>query len=276
MNCDENMNTANIGIIGVGKLGFSLVQGLVKSGYPVSSIHVFDKSKSMLDRAAELGLKICGSLEELVSLSNIIIISVRPNDVEGVARELAKIRVEGKKVVSTAAFVSLRALEELIGTPSVYRAMPNIAAEVNSSFTALSPPNRKNIGIEKIFTYIGVVEWVDEQVLDALTITSSSTPAVVAELMDAFVLASLRAGVPLDVAMRSVAMVFQGIGKLAEQKELWSIRNTVATPGGTTVRLLQKIYEHGVKERLLSALVEAYEEFSKKLSEYREKESKKE
>jgi pyrroline-5-carboxylate reductase len=270
------MNTTNIGIIGVGKLGFSLVQGLVKSGYPVSSIHVFDKSKSMLDRAAELGLKVCGSLEELVSLSNIIIISVRPNDIEGVAGELAKIRVEGKKVVSTAAFVSLRALEELLGTPSVYRAMPNIAAEVNSSFTALSPPNRKDIGIEKIFSYIGVVEWVDEQVLDALTITSSSTPAVVAELMDTFVLASLRAGVPLDVARRSVAMVFQGIGKLAEQKELWSIRNTVATPGGTTVRLLQKIYEHGVKEKLLSALVEAYEEFSKKLSEYREKEAKKE
>lgn len=257
-----------IGVIGVGKLGTAILRGLINSGISPIDLFAYDLSPSSIERAEELGVNVCDSYSDVVTEAEVLIISVKPNDMTNVLSVLRELPLDGKFIVSTAAFIPLRYIEKWLDVKNVYRSMPNIAVEANAGFIALSPPSRRSALIEDIFSRLGDIEWVNERVLDLLTILSASTPAVVAELLDAFVLASLRAGVPLDVASRAASKVFIGVGKLAERKNLIDIRNSVITPGGTTIKLLENIHRYGVKNSLLLSITDTVDEFLDVLEEY--------
>uniref|UniRef100_A0A7J3MX55 Pyrroline-5-carboxylate reductase dimerisation domain-containing protein n=1 Tax=Ignisphaera aggregans TaxID=334771 RepID=A0A7J3MX55_9CREN len=83
-------------------------------------------------------------------------------------------------------------------------------------------------------------------------------------------LAALKAGVPYGIAKRATLSVFQGVGKLCEYRDLSSVRDSVITPRGTTISLVEKIYMYEVKSRLMKALIDSIEEYLDRLKKYRE------
>lgn len=251
----------SIGIIGIGRLGIALVRGFIGGGIQPKEIHVYDISSEAMKRAEVLGVRLCRSIGDVIDSSDISIIAVKPKDVENVLKEVATHISEEKALVSVAAFVPLKAIERHIDKGEVYRAMPNIAVEVNKGFIALTPVQRKKDNIEKLFSVIGEVVWVDEATLDLLTIISASTPAIVAEFIDSFMLAALKIGVPYDIAKKAIAAVFQGVGKLFEVKDVNLIRDSVITPRGSTIILIEKLYTYEVKSRLVKALIDSAEEY---------------
>lgn len=259
----------NLGIIGVGKLGTALVKGMIRGGIDKKKIYVYDVSKIVLERVEVLGVNICRDVVELYMNSDVVVIAVKPQDVVDVLKSLPRSESNKKFVVSVAAFVPLKILEKYSEHFRVYRAMPNIAVEVNKSFTALAPIDRISSEIEDLFRIVGDVAWVKEEILDLLTIISSSTPAVVAELIDVFMLAALKAGVPYDIAKKAISFVFQGTGLLFEYKDVNSIRDTVITPRGVTISLIEKMYVYEVKNRLMKSLIDSIEEYLNRLKEYR-------
>ena len=99
----------------------------------------------------------------------------------------------------------------------LFRAMTNINALSNSSFTALSRDVAYSSEIERavedLFRVLGEVVWVEEHVLDALTIISGCGPALVVELIDAFIFGSMAIGIPEHVARRAVFKLFEGTVK---------------------------------------------------------------
>lgn len=258
-----------VGIIGVGRLGLALVKGLINGGIDPNKINVYDVSVEALKRVEPLGVLLCRSISDLVEASEIIVVSVKPGDILDVVKAIAPALTEDKVLVSVAAFVPLQSIESYTKNRRVYRAMPNIAIEVNKGFTALTPPERKCSKVEELFRVLGEVAWVKEDLLDLMTLISASTPAIVAELIDAFILAALKAGVPYDLTKKAVASVFQGVGKLAELKDVSSIRDSVITPRGSTIILIEKLYTYGVKGRLVKALSDAVEEYLEKLEKFR-------
>lgn len=260
-----------VGFVGVGKLGSALIKGLVNKGYPSSNIYIYDKSSLGVYKIEKLGVNICKDIKELIDRSDIIIISVRPQDIHSLSNQLRTISIGSEKIlISTIALVPLWFLEKVIKGGVIYRAMPNIAAEVNSSFTAVSPQDKRNEKIDELFSYLGVVEWVDEEVLDSLTLMSASIPALVIEIIDTFILASLKAGIPIDIAKKSIITVLRGVTSLYEIKELSTIRNSIITPKGITVNLIENFYSYEVKSRLLTSIVSTYSEFQEKMERFRE------
>ncbi|MEM1736316.1 MAG: pyrroline-5-carboxylate reductase dimerization domain-containing protein [Ignisphaera sp.] len=260
----------NIGIIGVGRLGTALVKGMIRGGIDPASVNVYDLSKEALDGVRTLGVNICSSAVDVYMRSTVIIVAVKPQDVINVIKTFPQIIDENKTVVSVAAFVPIKVLEKHLKHVNVYRAMPNIAVEVNKGFIALAPSDRINDTVEKLFKIVGDTVWVSEELLDLLTIVSASTPAIVVELIDAFILAALKAGVPYDIAKRAILSVFQGIGKLCEYRDLSSVRDSVITPRGTTISLVEKMYIYEAKSRLMKALIDSIEEYLDRLKKYRE------
>ncbi|MEM3979778.1 MAG: pyrroline-5-carboxylate reductase dimerization domain-containing protein [Ignisphaera sp.] len=258
-----------IGIIGIGKLGLALVRGLVSGGINPNKINVYDVSVEALKRVEPLGVLIRRSINDLVEASETIVVSVKPRDILDVINIVAPVLTEDKILVSVAAFVPLQSIESYIKNKNVYRAMPNIAVEVNKGFIALTPPERRCSKVEEIFKVLGEVIWVKEDLLDLMTLISASTPAIVAELIDTFILAALKAGVPYDLAKKAIASVFQGVGKLAELKDVNAIRDSVITPRGSTIIMIEKLYTYGVKGKLVKALFDAIEEYLEKLEKFR-------
>lgn len=257
------------GVIGIGRLGSSLVRGFINGGIKPREIYVYDISIDVLKRIESLGIVICRSVDEVVESSNIIIIAVKPQDITSVVKYIGNKSIENKIIVSVAAFVPLGLLEKYINKNVVYRAMPNIAVEINKGFTALAPIDRRNLDVEELFKVVGDVVWVREEILDLLTIISASTPAVIAELIDSFMLAALKAGIPYDIAKNAIASVFHGIGKLFGTKDFSSIRDSVITPRGSTIILIEKLYTYEVKNRLIKALIDSIEEYLEKLNIFR-------
>ncbi|MEZ0394735.1 MAG: pyrroline-5-carboxylate reductase dimerization domain-containing protein [Desulfurococcaceae archaeon] len=254
--------------MGFGRLGEAIARGLINAGYDGSSILVYDKSNGALERARSLGLRVLGSARDVCSDSTAVFVSVKPGDVEEVLRGLSDV-ASGKVVFSTAALVPLERLSKALGTSGgLYRVMPNIMVKVNKGFIGVAPPRRER-RVEGLLSLLGEVVWVEEEVLDMLTLASASTPAVVAELADAILLSALKLGVPYDVARRATASVLEGVGALLRHENSSSLRDSVITPGGVTIRMIEKLYSSGAKAKLLEALSLAMDEYRAMLTEFR-------
>ncbi len=250
----------DIGVIGIGRMGRAIIKGFISAGIDPKKIYVYDVSPIAIESIRGVGVNICSSNIEVVNSSNLVILAVKPFQIERVAKEISPY-VDGRIVVSIAAFIQLKTLEKILSGARIYRVMPNIAVEVNAGFIAITPPTAMDSNIDRLFRLLGEVIWVEEDVLDLLTLMSASTPAVIAEIADTLILASLKAGIPYDIAKKASAYVLQGVGKLLLYKDTSSIRDSVITPRGTTIELIERIYVEEVKSRLLSALIKGVERY---------------
>jgi len=220
---------------------------------------VSSRSQSSVEEARELGLEAYRDNRLAVASSDLVIVAVEPSAAESVLREVSS-SLEGKILVSTVAKLGIDRIRSLLGErsrTSVFRAMPNINVEFNKGFTALAGSGFGRDAVSSVFRLLGDVVWVEEELLDVLTVVASCTPALVAEIMDAVALAALRLGVPKRLAMRVVARVFEGTAISVAEKGVYSVRNSITTPRGLTSRMLLKALENNVKNAIVTSILEA-------------------
>jgi pyrroline-5-carboxylate reductase len=205
----------------------------------------------------------------VINHTDIIIIALKPLTIlENV--ELLKNIPHGKVIVSVAAFLPLSFYKKIINNSEIYRAMPNVNVEVNKGFIALhGEKGEKADLVEKLFRLLGEVEWVNEEVLDKLTLIAASSPAVITELIDALEIAAMYMGIPQNIAKKAILSVFKGTAELAYIKELQSIRNSIITPKGITSRLMREFIKQNIKSSLLDTFIQSSEELEKMIAKLR-------
>ena len=175
-----------IGVIGCGNMGSALVENLRKRSAALE-IFVFDKDQEKQNSLVK-GFRVQPSvaIETLASFCDVIVIAVKPQDIDDVLSLLKGI--SGKLVISIAAGVTISSLESfLTDKVAVVRAMPNLNALIGRSVTALSfnsavDEEDKNLALE-IFQAVGEVVFVKESLMNAVTAISGSGPAFVAYLI---------------------------------------------------------------------------------------------
>lgn len=145
----------------------------------------------------------------------------------------------------------------------VVRAMPNINAMVKSSITALSAGktanSRDKVIAEEIFRTIGDIIWIPEEYMDAFTALIGSGPGIIAELIDALVLGAVATGMPRELAYKAMLKLLEGTIRALE-KTGWHpaiLRDTVATPAGTTIRGIYVMELRAVKAALMETIQQA-------------------
>jgi pyrroline-5-carboxylate reductase len=224
-----------VGIIGAGKIGGSLLLRLAESGdfdLAVSDIH-----PEQLEPYEKLGIRTTSSNRELAEGSDLIIVAVKPWDVEQVLEEISPV-VEGKAVTSVAAGVSIaRISEKLAPGTAVLRVMPNVCASVGlgSAVVTANKPGRATLStVMDIFRHVGDVMELPERMFDAATALHGSGPAYVALFADALIQAGVREGIPRDAARRLVVETIAGTAVLLKDRSAHQVRDEVMTPGGTT------------------------------------------
>lgn len=257
-----------VGVIGTGKMGSIIVRNIVKTGeYRVVASDV-DYERRML--AKSYGAEVFEDNKDVVKNSDIIILAVKPKEVPVVLRDIKDL-AGGKLIVSIAAAVKLSYIEKIVPNARFIRIMPNILIDVGEAFIALSPGSKadeKDVEIvSKLFSSMGEVLKVSEDLMDEITGFSGSGPAYIFVLMDALADAGVKIGLSKDLSLRIVArmmlgsakMVLEGKGKPAELKD------AVATPGGTTIIGLYELEKGGLRATLINA-VEAAVRRAKELS----------
>ena len=189
---------------------------------------------------------------------------VKPADVASAAR--AAVEAGAQKLLSVAAGITTRAIEDAIGKPiPVVRAMPNTPALVGSGAAAISPGTHAGedelAWAEAILGAVGIVERVPEKLQDAVTGVSGSGPAYIFLVAEALAEAGVLAGLPRATAEALAFQTLLGSAKLlAESGESpAALKAAVTSPGGTTAAGLRELERHGVRAAFLDAVMAATE-----------------
>ncbi len=232
-----------IGIIGCGNMGEAILSRLAKVCAKIADLMVTEMDGA---RRAEIRSrhKIIVGIDNnyLVKFSDIIIIAVKPKDINDLLKQEICCGASGDKlVISIAAGVSTKRIESVIGRDvPVIRAMPNMAAVIGESMTVVSPgtsAGAKHLKMaSEIFRNIGDVIVMDEKDLDAVTAISGSGPAYFFYLMESMIEAARALGIDNRTAERLVYKTALGSARLVHVLKAHpaALRARVTSKGGTT------------------------------------------
>ncbi len=249
---------ASVAIVGVGAMGSSLAAGLIAAGWEPASLALCVRRMDRVDElAAQTGCFVTMDPIEAVRGREVVVVAVKPRDVEELLKKLAGHIEEGQTVVSLAAGMTTETYEAQLGPVPVIRAMPNTPALVRQGVTAMSPGRHAGPAhletARELLGAVGSVRVMEESLLDAVTAVSGTGPAYVFLLAEALTEAAMREGLPRDVAENFVNETIRGAGHLLTDtsKTPAQLRYDVTSPGGTTAAAV-----HVLEERGFRALVE--------------------
>ena len=127
--------TTTLGSIGAGNMAGAMVEGWLRADPALAErILVTDRGSGRAARLAErLGVQHVADNAELVRRADVVLIAVKPIDVERVLREASELIDADTAVVSVAAGVATTTLENVLeqGVP-LFRCMPNVGVKVGS------------------------------------------------------------------------------------------------------------------------------------------------
>lgn len=250
-----------IAVLGAGKIGEALLSGLLQGGRRPDELLFTERSE---ERSAEL-TRLYGvrgvDVPEAAKTADVLVVAVKPQDIEPVLDELSpRLRPE-TLVVSLCAGLPTALYERRLpdGTP-VVRAMPNTPMVVGEAMSAISPGRNATAAhltlVEELLTCVGTVVRVPESQQDAVTALSGSGPAYFFYLVEAMIDAGILLGLPRNISEKLIVQSAVGAAKmLAETGEHpVTLREAVTSPAGTTINAIRELENHGVRAALLAAI----------------------
>lgn len=274
-----NFHDEVIGIIGCGNMGSALVEHLEKKFSP-KAIFIFDKDKNKEKSLVKrFHVKSVVDINQLVLDSDVIIVAVKPQDIDVVLKEMKGIL--GKLIISIAAGVKIFHLESVLGPDNaLVRAMPNLNALIGAGVTALSfntaVTQAGRVLAEQIFQSVGDVVFVEEKQLNSVTAISGSGPAFVAYLIselgegvlkEALTREAVKLGIePQTAKVLAYATVVGTRQILRVNFDADMFIKRVCSKGGTTEAGMRVLMEKGKTLEALSEAVKAAKKRADELS----------
>lgn len=263
-------------LVGAGKMGGALLEGLLAKGLAPARVRVQDPAPPAEVGAllARLGLAAEPRIEALAEPPGVIVVAVKPQVMDEVFPPVARLAGPATLVISIAAGRTLKGFEaHLPPGAAVVRAMPNTPAAVGRGITVCAANARVTAAqrqlCEALMAAVGEVAWVgNEAHMDAVTAVSGSGPAYVFLLAEALEKAGVTAGLDPALARQLARVTIAGAGELLVRSGLDArlLRENVTSPGGTTAAALKVLMAEGGLESLVTAAVLAAEGRSRELA----------
>lgn len=253
----------NIGFIGTGNMGGAILEGFASSPASegckllVCNLNQ-DHSAWALERTGGR-CEIVGSNTDLCEQSDVVVLGVKPQVIDGVLEEIAGTFKDNPNriLVSMAAGISIEHLCSFLGTDAkIIRIMPNTPAKVGEAMTAVA--RNGNVGdeeffaVKKIFDSIGLAEEIDEGLIDCVIGVSGSSPAYTYMYIEALVKAAVTNGMEKEKARVFAAQAVLGAAKMVLESEesIEQLRINVCSPGGTTIEAVNMLFDNGFMEKV--------------------------
>jgi pyrroline-5-carboxylate reductase len=263
-----------IGVIGCGNMGEAILGGIISDKVvSAKDILVSDVDSAKLDSIKnKYKVDVTFNNSIVAKSSSMIIVAVKPQDMNSVLLGISEC-FEGKKfLVSIAAGVTIKKITSVIGGGvPVARAMPNMPALIRQGFSAVS--FSKNTGKEdaefakKVFSCLGDVVEVKEKDLDTITAISGSGPAYFFYIVEMLIKTGTKLGMTKDIAKRAALKTALGSVELLNRsgEEPSLLRKKVTSKGGTTEAAFKVFKKRGL-ERIMQNGITAAKKRSKELS----------
>jgi len=252
-----------VGFIGAGNMAEAMIGGLVRGKHvDPNRITASDPRKERLEELrASLGIEATQNNRDIAERCSLVVLSVKPQIMDKILREVGDQMKPGTLVVSIAAGVDTATIEEAVPDGvRVVRAMPNTPAMVGAGATAISAGKHatpEDMATAKaLFDAVGITVELDESHLDAVTGLSGSGPAYIFLILEALADAGVKVGLSRRNAQRLAAQTVMGSAKmlLETDEHPGKLKDMVTSPGGTAIAGLHTLEQGGLRTTLINAV----------------------
>lgn len=243
MNEKKKVTGIDVGFIGCGHMASAIIKGVIKSGFlDAANVRGSEVSEEFAKKKRyDLGIEVYTNNKKLVRNSNVVVLATKPNYIKDVIKDIKEELTEGKLIISIAAGVNTKTIEEEIGKEiPVVRVMPNAPAMILEGMSGIVKgkfANESHIMFVKDFlSNIGKCIVIDEDKIDILTAISGSGPAFFYKTINEIARAGEKLGLEYEKALLLSMQTALGSAKLMLKSELTpeELINGIATKGGCT------------------------------------------
>jgi pyrroline-5-carboxylate reductase len=257
------MNERKIAILGGGRIGEALLSGLLSSGWrePAEVVVTSRRDERLAELRERYGAEASTDNAAAVADAAVAVIAVKPQDIDVLLGEIGTHLTADQTVVSVAAAITTAHIEERIaeGVP-VVRAMPNAPATVHEGMAGIcagAHAGDQQLALaDELLSHLGRVVRVPETWMDAITAVSGSGPAYFALLAEAMIEAGILLGLSREVSTTLVVQTMFGTAKQLRDQGMHPVelRESVTSPGGTTIAAIRELEQAGVRAAFLNAI----------------------
>lgn len=264
------MNNTKFAIIGAGNMGSAIAEGFLKTGIiKAENIFITDQRTEPLEYFRSKGIHASHSNLEAVAFADVVIIAVKPFLVKTVLDDIKpKLDPSRQVLISIAAGISIKDMEDSIGKMPVFRVIPNTAIIIQESMTCIAEANSTKEQQElvlHIFNKLGKVILIQEDIMNAATVIGSCGTAFAMRFIRASIQGSVEIGLKPDIAQQIISQTALGAAKLLlttgnhPEAEI----DKVTTPKGITIVGLNEMEQHGFSSSVIQGIAAAYHKVSK-------------
>jgi pyrroline-5-carboxylate reductase len=257
------MSDRKIAILGGGRIGEALLSGLLSSGWrePSEVVVTARRDEQLGELRERYGAEATADNTAAIGGAGLVVVAVKPQDIDALLGEIGRHLTTSQTVVSVAAAIPTAHIEQRIadGVP-VVRAMPNAPATVHEGMAGLCAgahaTDEHLAAAEELLSHLGRVVRVPESWMDAITAVSGSGPAYFALLAEAMIEAGILLGLSREVSTTLVVQTMFGTAKQLRDQGMHPVelRESVTSPGGTTIAAIRELEQAGVRAAFLNAI----------------------
>ena len=256
-----------VAILGCGSMGTAILAGMLHKDIAASDVKVTVRRTESSDALAKKYHVTAFATEYqpnanslAVEGSKLVILAVKPAYITQVIDEIAGVLAEDALVVSVAAGITTKTMEEHLPKGiAVVRAMPNTPALIGRGVTGISAGSRATTeqiaSVEELFATVGKSLVIPEEQIDALSTISGSGPAYVFYFIEEFIKTAVKHGFSQEQAYLMVSETFQGAAELLvkSQGDPAELRRQVTSPNGTTMKAVAVLENGNLHELFFEA-----------------------
>ena len=252
-----------VAILGAGRIGEALISGLLSSDWraPGEIAATSRREERVTELHDRYGIAATLSNPEAVAGAALVVIAVKPQDIEGLLGEIGGLVGQEQTVLSVAAAIPTSQIEaRLASSVPVVRAMPNTPSTVHEGIAGLcagAHAGDEHLSLaEEALSHLGGVVRVPERAMDAITAVSGSGPAYFALLAEAMIEAGILLGLSREISTQLVVQTMFGTAKQLRDEKMHPVelREMVTSPGGTTIAAIRELEMAGVRAAFLNAI----------------------
>lgn len=257
-----------IGIIGAGNLGTAIAKGIIAEGN-FERLIVSKRNTATIAYLNGNNVEVTNDNQYLIENSDILILTLKPYNIVPFLKQYKDLLSPRRhSIVSAATGITIGEITDVVGNMDVHRAMPNTAATIGESITALCSNGvllEREKGVEGVFMAVGETVQIEEGLMESATILGACGVAYVLRFMRAMIQGGIEVGFDASTATKIVAQTMKGASDLIikngthPEEEI----DRVTTPKGCTIVGLNEMEHAGFSSALIKGIVTSYQRIEK-------------